>query len=92
MTPGRIQQRIDPVLQRQAEQILALQGIKPSQAIILFYMEVKRSGGLPFAPSPVQPEEIPNARLRRDLREAARGIGVRTYKGKKEFFDSLKKL
>ncbi len=92
MASGRIQQRIDPVLQRQAEQILQLQGIKPSQAIILFYMEVKRTGGLPFAPTPVQPEEIPNARLRKALREAAKGIGVKSYKNKKDFFDSLKKL
>jgi antitoxin component of RelBE/YafQ-DinJ toxin-antitoxin module len=47
MPSSRIQQRIDPRLRHDAEMILAAQGIKPSQAIILFYMEVKRQGGLP---------------------------------------------
>ncbi|TSD00235.1 MAG: Uncharacterized protein Greene101449_253 [Candidatus Peregrinibacteria bacterium Greene1014_49] len=92
MTSGRIQQRIDPSLRKEAEQILQIQGIKPSQAIILFYTEVKRAGGLPFTPSPVQPSEIPNARLQKDIRDAARGKGVKTYKNEKDFFDSLHAL
>ena len=92
MPSVRIQQRINPSLKRQAEAILEAQGIKPSQAIILFYMEVKRSGGLPFKPTPVQPAEIPNARLRKDLEVAWQGKGIKTYKTKKAFFDSLRKL
>ncbi|TSC58609.1 MAG: Uncharacterized protein Greene041619_483 [Candidatus Peregrinibacteria bacterium Greene0416_19] len=92
MTSTRLQHRINPVLRRDAEAILRAQGIKPSQAIILFYTEVKRSGGLPFVPSPVQPAEIPNARLRKAIREARQGKGVRTYTSKKAFFDSLKRL
>ena len=92
MASGRIQQRIDPALQRDAEKILKAQGIKPSQAIVLFYMEVKRSKGLPFLPSPVRPSEIPNARLRKALREADRGEGVKTFTSKKALFDSLKRL
>lgn len=92
MAAGRIQQRIDPSLQRDAELILEAQGIKPSQAIILFYMEVKRSKGLPFLPSPVLPSEIPNARLRKDLKEAAQGKGIKTFTNKKDFFASLHKL
>jgi addiction module RelB/DinJ family antitoxin len=89
MASGRIQQRIDPRLQQEAEAILETQGIKPSQAIILFYTEVKRAGGLPFRPSPVHPSEIPNARLRKDLRQAAQGRGIRTFKTKDAFFNSL---
>ncbi len=92
MTSGRIQQRIDPSLQKEAEEILQTQGIKPSQAIILFYTEVKRVGGLPFQPSPVHPSEIPNARLRKELRDASKGRGVKTYKNEKDLFDSLHKL
>jgi antitoxin component of RelBE/YafQ-DinJ toxin-antitoxin module len=92
MPSGRIQHRIDPALQRDAEAILHLQGIKPAQAIILFYMEVKRSKGLPFLPSPVTQAEIPNARLRKDLAEAKAGKGLRTFKTKKAFFDSLHAL
>ncbi len=92
MSRSRIQQRIDPKLRHDAELILLAQGIKPSQAIILFYTEIKRSKGLPFAPSPVRPSEIPNASLRRDLEEARSGKGVRSYKNKKEFFRSLDQL
>ena len=92
MTSVRIQQRIDPLLRRDAEMILRTQGIKPSQAIILFYTEVKRSGGLPFTPSPVQPAEIPNARLRNDLQEARQNKGVKTFERKKELFASLDDL
>ncbi len=92
MATGRIQQRINPSLQRAAESILEAQGIKPSQAIILFYTEVKRMGGLPFKPSPVQPSEIPNARLRKELQDAAKGKGVRRYKNEKDLFDSLHQL
>lgn len=90
MASGRLQHRIDPSLQEQAEEILQAQGIKPAQAIVLFYTEVKRSGGLPFRPSPVLPFEIPNARLRRDLNDARTGKGVRSFATKKEMFESLR--
>ena len=92
MASGRIQQRIDPKLKKEAELILKTQGIKPSQAIYLFYMEVKQYGGLPFHPTPVRRSEIPNARLRKALKEAHDGKGVRTFTSKKTFFDSLKRL
>lgn len=69
--------------------ILTAQGIKPAQAIILFYTEVKRIGGLPFQPSPVHPSEIPNARLRKTLMDTKKGKGILTFKNKKDFFDSL---
>ena len=92
MPSARLQHRIDPALRRDAEAILKLQGIKPSQAIILFYMEVKRTGGLPFQPTPVQTSEIPNAKLARDIREARKGKGLHSFKNKKDFFDSLRKL
>ena len=91
MALGRIQQRMNPSLKKEAEAILEMQGIKPSQAIILFYMEVKRFGGLPFHPSPVHPSEIPNAKLQKDIRDARRGKGIRTFKSEKEFFDSLRR-
>ena len=92
MPSARIQHRIDPRLQRDAEAILKAQGIKPSQAIIIFYTEVKRTGGLPFMPTPVHPTEIPNARLQRELRDAAKGKGVKTYRNERDLFDSLHAL
>jgi addiction module RelB/DinJ family antitoxin len=92
MASGRIQQRIDPALQRDAEAILELQGIKPSQAIVLFYMEVTRFGGLPFRPSPVRRPEIPNAKLQKEIREARCGKGVHEYRTSKAMFKALRAL
>ncbi len=87
MFSTRIQHRIDAHLKMEAEAILEEQGIKPSQAITIFYTEIKRTGGFPFLPS-----KVPNEKLARDLLEAEKGIGINTYKNKKELFDSLKKL
>ncbi len=90
MSLSRLQQRIDPVLRREAEQILHVQGIKPSQAIILFYTEIKRSNGLPFTPSPVRPSEIPNRRLQKEIRNARKGVGVQSFTNERDLFASLK--
>lgn len=92
MASPRIQHRINPSLRRDAEAILRAQGIKPSQAMILFYTEVKRTGGLPFLPSPVQPSEVPNARLRKELSDAARRKGVKTYRSERDLFADLHAL
>lgn len=92
MASGRIQQRIDPQLRKQAEMILRTQGIKPSQAIYLLYMEITRFGGLPFLPTPVQPHEIPNAKLQKDIREARQAKGIWEARDKKSFLKVLRDL
>lgn len=85
MTSIRMQTRIDANLKQEAERILEAQGFKPAQAIGIFYTEITRMGGFPFLPTPV-----PNEKLRKALLEAKKGIGVKTYKSKKAFFESLK--
>ncbi|MDP2691744.1 MAG: type II toxin-antitoxin system RelB/DinJ family antitoxin [bacterium] len=92
MASGRIQTRIDPNLQEEAETYLEAQGIKPTWAITMFYIEVKKRKGFPFLPSPAECSGIPNNELAKDLREAEMGIGVKTYKNTEEFFDALDKL
>lgn len=87
MASIRIQHRIDPNLKAEAEMILAKQGIKASQAITIFYTEIKRTGGFPFLPS-----KVPNKELQKDLMKGRTGRGVKTYKNKRALFDSLKKL
>lgn len=87
MHSTRIQHRIETNLKNQAEAILEEQGIKPSQAITIFYTEIKRIGGFPFLPS-----KVPNKKLQKDLEMAEKGIGVKAYKSKKDLFDSLEKL
>ncbi len=84
---GKIQQRIDPQLLKEVEAILKAQGIKLSQAINMFFTEIKRKRSIPFTPS-----EVPNEELAKNLAEAEKGIGVKTYKNEKVLFDSLEKL
>lgn len=84
-----LQHRIDKGLKAEAENILAMQGYKPSQAIAIFYTEIKRLGGFPFLPSKI---EVPNDSLLKSTREAEKGIGVETYKDDKELFDTLDNL
>ena len=92
MASGRIQQRIDPSLQEQVEAILKAIGIKPAQAISLFYREIVRRRNLPFHPANVDPSEIPNARLKKAILEARRGAGVQEFENEDDFFASLKEL
>lgn len=87
MSSTRIQHRIDMHLKDQAEAILEQQGIRPSQAITIFYTEITRTGGFPFLPS-----KIPNKELQKDLETTKTGVGVKKYKNKKDLFDSLGKL
>lgn len=86
-TATRMQHRINPKLKKEAENILEEQGIKPAQAITIFYMEIKRTGGFPFLPT-----KIANKQLKKDLMEAKKGTGVKTYKNKKDMFDELDNL
>lgn len=87
MASTRIQHRIDTHLKKQAEIILETQGIRPSQAITIFYKEITRTGGFPFLPS-----KVPNKKLKKDLEAARKNTGVKTYKTKKHLFDSLDNL
>lgn len=86
-TTTRMQHRINPKLKKEAEHILEAQGIRPSQAITIFYMEIKRTGGFPFLPT-----KVPNIQLKKDLMQAKKGTGVKTYKHKKDLFDELDTL
>ena len=45
---ARISSRIDAELKRKADSILSRIGIKPSQAINMFYSQIVRQGGIPF--------------------------------------------
>jgi DNA-damage-inducible protein J len=50
--------RLDPMLKKQTEQVLSEMGLTPSQAITLFYYQVKNQRALPFEIRlPKQPNE-----------------------------------
>lgn len=87
MPLAKIQQRIEPKLKKEAEALLHAQGIKPSQAIIMFYKEITRQRGFPFLPS-----HIPNKQTIKAFEEADKGIGVETFETKEDFFNALNKL
>jgi len=44
-----VRARMDPELKVHAEKILESVGIKPSEAINMFYHQVEKTGGLPFS-------------------------------------------
>gem|GEM_PF-2863465 len=44
-----VRARMEPELKQHAEAILERGGLKPSEAINLFYQQVEQAGGLPFA-------------------------------------------
>lgn len=87
MSLTKIQQRIDSTLKKEAEAILHAQGIKPSQAIIMFYKEITRKQSFPFLPS-----RVPNKKTAQAIREAEKGIGVTTYKNAEDLFAALDRL
>lgn len=87
MPTVRLQIRIDSKLKKGAENILEKQGIKPTQAITMFYTEIERIQGFPFLPS-----KVPNAELAKSLRNARAGKDVIRFKTKKEAFDFLDQL
>lgn len=50
--------RLDPVLKKQTEKVLSEMGLTPSQAITLFYYQVKHQKALPFEVKlPQEPNE-----------------------------------
>ena len=83
---ARISSRIDADLKSEAEAILEELGVKPSQAITMFYTQIKRQRGLPFE------LKIPNAQTVEAIEEVKDPQfrkKARSYKNSKELFDSL---
>ena len=60
---ARISSRIDASLKNEADSILAHLGIKPSQAITMFYTQIVRQRGIPFE------LKLPNAETVQALNE-----------------------
>jgi len=61
-----VRARIEPELKEQAEKTLKKIGLKPSEAINLFYHQIERTGGLPF--------EINTERASKELDEDMRRL------------------
>lgn len=83
---ARISSRIDADLKREADAILAEIGMKPSQAIALFYTQIVRQRGIPLS------LKVPNEALEEAMREARDPEFKRqatAYGSAREMFDAL---
>lgn len=68
-----IRARVEPALKHDAEAVLDMLGMTPTEAITLFYKQVTLYRGLPF------PVRIPNAATRKALREARSRKNIETF-------------
>lgn len=83
---ARISSRIDADLKQEADSILAEIGMKPSQAITLFYTQIVRQRGLPLE------LKVPNKELQEAMREVRDPDflkSAKSYKSARELFDDL---
>jgi addiction module RelB/DinJ family antitoxin len=70
-----VRARTEPELKEHAEKILEGLGIKPSEAINMFYHQIERTGGLPFEINSNQVTQELNEDMRR-LRECRDGYFI----------------
>jgi DNA-damage-inducible protein J len=78
-----IRARTDEKLKEQVESIFHRLGMTTTEAINLFYRQVKVHRGLPFL------VRLPNAKTRKTLERSARGEDVKTFKNIDEMFKDL---
>lgn len=67
-----IRARVDEQLKNEVEAIFQEVGLNATQAITMFYRQVKMQHGLPFE------VKVPNAETRRVIEEMSRGVNVET--------------
>lgn len=75
--------RIDPELKQDTEKVFDELGLTMTQAITLFFKQVKMRQGLPFAVA------IPNAETRQALDEALSGKNLHKAENVETLFDEL---
>ena len=69
-----VRARVEPKLKRGAEAGFKKIGLKPSEAVTLFYKRVELTRGIPFE------MRIPNKETRRAIAQARAGKGLKTFK------------
>jgi len=83
MKTATIRARTEPRLKADAERVFRKLGISSSEAINLFYAQVRLRKGLPFA------VEIPNAVTRETFAKTDRGEDLKTFKSMDDMFKDL---
>ena len=81
-----IRARVEPDLKKDAETLLEKLGMTPTEAITLFYKQVKLHRGLPFS------VRIPNKETRRAIRETRAGKNLETFDTFEEWVREMRSL
>ena len=80
-----VRARVDPKLKADVEKLLHDLGVTATDAITMFYNQIRLRKGLPF------PVEIPNAMTRKTFEATDRGEDLNTYSTLDEMFETLDK-
>jgi len=78
-----IRARTEPKIKAEAERVFRKLGMTSTEAITMFYAQVRLHKGIPF------PVEIPNAATRRTFEKSDRGEDIKTFKNLGEMFEDL---
>ncbi len=83
MKTALIHARIEPALKDDVERLFRRLGLTASEAIKLFYSQVRLRKGLPFE------VVLPNAVTRRTFEETDRNVGLKKFHSKESLFKDL---
>ena len=80
-----VRARVEPRLKADVEKLLHRLGVTTTEAITMFYSQIRLRNGLPF------PVEVPNATTRKTFEATDRGKGLNVYDDLDEMFNALDK-
>ncbi len=78
-----VRARVEPRLKAEVERLLDNLGLTTTEAITIFYNQIRLRQGLPF------PVELPNASTRRTFEATDRGEELHEYDSLDEMFEAL---
>ncbi len=80
-----IRARVEPGLKDDVEKLLHQLGVTTTEAITMFYSQIRLHQGLPF------PVEVPNATTRKTFEATDRGEDLNTFDSLDKMFEALDK-
>lgn len=80
-----VRARMDPALKADVEELLGGLGVSTTEAINMFYSQIRLRRGLPF------PVEVPSRETRRTFEATDRGEGLHTHGSVDAMFKALGK-
>jgi DNA-damage-inducible protein J len=80
-----VRARVEPELKADVERLLGRLGLSTTEAINLFYCQIRLRRGLPF------PVEVPNETTRRTFESTDRGEDLHAYESLDAMFEALDK-